>query len=117
SEEASTDGLATVRDRVIERGVAAGGRPLCTVLRPHLITEALLAHQSTAAAHVLSAAAKVRDAVLADEELHRLHLGSFMDWVGELIELEAAGVPDGSLTRLDASLARTRLHFAIEPLG
>jgi hypothetical protein len=59
----------------------------------------------------LSAAAKVRDAVLADEGLHRLHLGSFMEWVGELIELEPAGVADGALTRLDASLARTRLHF------
>ena len=96
---------------MIERGIAAGGRPLCTVLRPHLITEELLAHQSTAASHVLSAAAKVRDAVLADKKLHRLHLGSFMEWVGELIELEAAGVPDSTLTRLDASLARTRLHF------
>ena len=111
ADEASGDGLATVRDRVSGQGIVAGGRPLCTVLRPHLITEELLDHQSTAAAHVLSAAAKARDAVLADQALHRLHLGPFMEWIGELIELEAPGVPDGTLTRLDASLARTRLHF------
>ncbi|MBK5115377.1 MAG: hypothetical protein JJE23_00505 [Thermoleophilia bacterium] len=111
SDEGSGDRLSALRQELGERGIVVGERPLCTVLRPHLVTEDLLAHQSEVAAQVLSAAAKVRDAVLADEHLHRLHLGSFMEWVGELIEFDATGAADGALTRLDASLARTRLHF------
>jgi hypothetical protein len=100
-----------MRERLVGRGIVAGGRPLCTVLRPHLITEDLLERQRRIASLIASAAGKVRDAVLADERLNRLHLGSLHDWVGDLIELEARPVGVGALVRLDASLARTRLHF------
>lgn len=101
-----------LRDRLIENGIAAGDRPLLTVLRPHLITEDMLERQTSAASLIYSAALKVRDGVVSDERLHRLHFGSFMEWVGELVELDAASpVADGALARLDASLARTRLHF------
>jgi hypothetical protein len=100
-----------MRDRLVSRGVVADGRPLCTVLRPHLITEDLLSRQRGVASRIASAAGKVRDAVLADERLNRMHLGSLHDWVGDLLELEAKPVGVGALVRLDASLARTRLHF------
>lgn len=103
--------LAELREELARLGIVAGERPLCTVLRPHLITEEQLARQARAAGLVHSAAAKVRDAVLADQRLHRLHLGSFMEWVGDLVELEPAPVLDPTLARLDASLARSRLHF------
>ena len=103
--------LAELREELTELGIVAGERPLCTVLRPHLISEEQLARQARAAGLVYSAATKVRDAVLADQRLHRLHLGSFMDWVGDLVELEPAPVLDPALARLDASLTRGRLHF------
>ncbi|MBK5109849.1 MAG: hypothetical protein JJE10_00620 [Thermoleophilia bacterium] len=108
----SAERRAELGDRLFEEGIVAGDRPLLTVLRPHLITEELLARQTRAAELVFSAAVKVRDGVLSDERLHRLHFGPFMEWVGELVELDAASpVADGALARLDASLARTRLHF------
>lgn len=98
------------RERLQDRGVVADGRPLCTVLRPHLITPELLERQRTSAALVHSAAAKVRDALLADDDLGSLHLGALRDWIGVLLELESRS-SDVALLRLDASLARTRLHY------
>ena len=109
------DGAATqvaeLRERLVSRGVVADGRPLCNVLRPHLLTPELLERQTTSAGHVESAAAKVRDALLSDEDLGRAHLGGLREWVGDLLELEANPAGVGALLRLDASLARTRLHY------
>jgi hypothetical protein len=109
------DGAATqvseLRERLVSRGVVADGRPLCNVLRPHLLTPELLERQTSSAGHVESAAAKVRDALLSDEDLGRAHLGGLREWVGDLLELEANPAGVGALLRLDASLARTRLHY------
>jgi hypothetical protein len=88
-----------------------GGRPLCTVLRPHLVEEGLLAGQARAAGLVLSAVRRARKALAQDEELYRLHLGGLHDWIGRLLALEPKAAGEGALVRLDASLARTRLHF------
>jgi hypothetical protein len=103
--------VAELRDHLIDRGVVAEGRPLCNVLRPHFVTPELLAKQTESASRVHSAAGKVRDALLADDELGDLHLGPLRDWIGELLELEANPAGIGALLRLDASLARTRLHY------
>jgi hypothetical protein len=102
---------STVRRRLRELGLEAGEQPLCAVLRPHLISEADLAHQTEVAGVVLSAAGKVRDALLADRRLRDRHLGSFADWIEKVLELEARPAGVGALIRLDASLARTQLHF------
>lgn len=110
--EPDLDGsIAAWRERFAARGLATGGEPLCKVLRPHLIGEADLARQAASAALVLSALRKARAALAADAELYRLHLGGLHDWIGELLALEPRPVAEGSLVRLDASLARTRLHF------
>lgn len=111
AEGRSVEQLASRRARLDELGILAGERALCTVLRPHLVTEEQLAEQGRVAALISSAAIKVRDAVLADERLHRRHLGPFMEWIGELVELDTNPLADGALIRLDASLARTQLHF------
>jgi hypothetical protein len=103
--------VAELRQRVIDSGLVADGRPLCNVLRPHLITPELLERQTRSAGLVQSAAAKVRDALLADDDLGDLHLGPLREWIGELLELETNPAGVGALLRLDASLARSRLHF------
>lgn len=110
-EAGSDDQLASLRGRLAELGLVADERPLCTVIRPHLVTEEMLANQSRVAGLVVSAVTKVRDAVLSDEGLQRAHLTSFMEWAGELIELESPRTPDGAMNRLDASLAPDGLHF------
>ncbi|HEX8752480.1 MAG TPA: hypothetical protein VF731_03610 [Solirubrobacterales bacterium] len=93
------------------RGLELDGRPLCSVLRPHLLDADRFAHQQQVAALLLSALRKVAAAVLADRRLRDKHLGDLYEWIGHLIELEP-GVPgEAVLLRLDASLARTRLHF------
>jgi hypothetical protein len=103
--------LPELRRWLVERELAVGERPLCTVLRPHLIEEGDFAHQADVAAHVISAVYKVRDALLSDQELARDTLGSFREAVGALLDLERRPAGDGALMRLDSSLARTELHF------
>jgi hypothetical protein len=103
--------LPDLRRWLVDRELAVEGRPLCTVLRPHLIGEGDFAHQAEVAGHVISAVYKVRDALLADEELARDTLGNFREAVGALLELERRPAGDGAVMRLDSSLARTELHF------
>ena len=104
-----------------ERDLELDGRPLCSVLRPHFVTEERLAQQARVAALVLSAVRKVRAALTADQRLYRLHLGNLHDWIGDLLRLEPRVAGEGALIRLDASLARTRLHYietnADTPMG
>lgn len=59
----------------------------------------------------MSALRKVRGALDSDEELYRLQLGGLHDWIGHLLALEPRAAGEGALVRLDASLARTHLHF------
>ncbi len=111
AEGASADRLAQLRESLVSRGQSVDGRPLCTVLRPHFVTEEMFARQGDVAGLICSAAEKVRDALLADQHLAELHLGEFRSWMGDLLEVEARPVAEGAIIRLDASIARTRLHF------
>ncbi len=99
------------RGDLLERGLELEGRPLCTVARPHFVDEERLDHQAAIAALVMSALQKVRAALASDEELYRVHLGGLHDWIGGLLALEPRVAGEGALVRLDASLARTQLHF------
>ncbi|MGI9557239.1 MAG: hypothetical protein ACR2N5_04780 [Solirubrobacterales bacterium] len=121
AQELSAADLAGLSADLADRGQVVDGRPLCNVLRPHLLTRGLLERQSTAANQVVAAAGKALHALLADEQLSQLHLGRFSDWIGDVLEMEPRAVGQGSLVRLDAALARTRLHFveinADTPLG
>jgi hypothetical protein len=110
-DEALPAALPSLRQWMLERGLRIDERPLCTALRPHLVTEEELRRQSQLAERVISAVYKVRDALLSDRRLHLEHLGKFRDWIGDLVGLDRRPIADGALMRLDASLARTQLHF------
>lgn len=99
------------RNELLGRGLEVDGRPLCTVIRPHLVDEDRLAQQAKVAELLIGALRKVRAALQADDELYRLHLGGLHDWIGHLLALEPRVAGEGALVRLDASLARARLHF------
>jgi hypothetical protein len=99
------------RAHFMQRGLELGGRPLCTVLRPHFVSEERLDRQRRVAGLLLGAIHKVRAALTSNEQLYRAHLGNLHDWIGHLLALEPEAVGEGTLVRLDASLARTRLHF------
>ncbi len=105
------EGLDSLRKWLTDRELAVEGRPLCTVLRPHLVVEKDLDRQAQIAERLISAVYKIRDALLGDERLRRKHLGRFEEAVGGLLRDEKRAVADGALIRLDASLARTQLHF------
>jgi hypothetical protein len=110
-DESLGDALPSHRDWMLERGLRIDDRPLCTVLRPHLVAEEELRRQSQLAERVISAIYRVRDALLSNRGMHLEHLGKFRDWIGDLIGLDQRPIADGALMRLDASLARTQLHF------
>jgi len=110
--EADLDGrIEAWRRHFSERELELDGRPLCSVLRPHLLDEERLARQAEVARLLVGALARVRAALDVDEALYRLHLGNLHDWIGHLIALEPRPAGEAPLLRLDASLARTRLHF------
>jgi len=64
------DALPSLRKWMLERGLRIDDRPLCGVLRPHLVAEDELRRQTQLAEHVIAAIEKVRTALLEDEKLH-----------------------------------------------
>jgi hypothetical protein len=104
-------GIPALREWMVEHGLRIGDRPLCNVLRPHLVAEEDLRRTSAIAERIISAVYKVRDGLLANLDLHARHLGRFREWIGDLLDLDARPAGDGALLRLDASLARTQLHY------
>ena len=103
--------LPALREWMIQRELRIDDRPLCTVLRPHLVVEDDFEHQARTAELILSAIYKVHDALLADRELNLRHLEKFHDWIGDLLDLDERPIADGAIMRLDSSLARTEHHF------
>ncbi|MEM1360312.1 MAG: hypothetical protein AAGF94_01175 [Pseudomonadota bacterium] len=94
-----------------ERGLLLKGRPLCSVARPHFVSESELKRQAHVV-HVLSSAlTKARDHVVADREREAEHLGRYYDWIGDLIALEPASTDHGAITRLDGFRAGNGLNF------
>jgi hypothetical protein len=110
-DDSLADELPALRKWMLDRDLRIEDRPLCTVLRPHLVVEDDLRHQTATAEVVMSAIYKVHDALLADEKLHLRHLEKFREWIGDLLHLDKRPVADGAMMRLDSSLARTQHHF------
>jgi hypothetical protein len=112
AEDGSLDAsIPELREWMLEQGLRIDDRPLCNVLRPHLIAEDDLVRKTQIAERIVSAIYKVRDGLVADPDLHAEHLGRFREWIGDLLELDKKPTGDGALLRLDASLARTQLHY------
>ena len=103
--------IPKLRQWMLDHGLRIDDRPLCEVLRPHLIAEDDLTRKTQIAERIVSAIYKVRDGLVADPDLHTRHLGKFREWIGDLLELDSRPAGDGALLRLDASLARTQLHY------
>jgi hypothetical protein len=103
--------LPALREWMLERDLRIEDRPLCTVLRPHLVSEDDLERYTQTAERVMSAIHKVHDALLSDRDLNLRHLEKFHDWIGDLLHLDKRPVADGAIMRLDSFLARTRHHF------
>jgi hypothetical protein len=110
-DDSLADALPSLREWMLERELRIDDRPLCMVLRPHLVAEDDFEHQTQTAEHVMSAIYKVHDALLSDRELNLRHLEKFHDWIGDLLHLDERPVADGAIMRLDSSLARTEHHF------
>jgi hypothetical protein len=110
-DDSLADAVPALREWMLERDLKIEDRPLCTVLRPHLVAEEDLDRQIETAEVVMSAIYKVHDALLADRDLNLRHLEKFHDWIGDLLLLDKRPVVDGAVMRLDSSLARTQHHF------
>lgn len=108
------DPVANDGERLEERlkavGLLEGGRPICRVLRPRLVTRERFQTERHVAASVVRALAGVLAAV-RDGAVSEAVTGGLTDWCRRVHELDPrpeAGVP--AFLRLDASLARTQLH-------
>src|SRR5918994_830369 len=72
------DSLPELREWMLARGLQIEDRPLCTVLRPHLVTVEDMRRQTQLAEHVIGAIEKVRAALLEDRDLHFIELNADM---------------------------------------
>src|SRR5262249_13665610 len=98
------DRMDGLRSWLADRELEVEGRPLSSVLRPPLVAEKDLDRQRAISELLIAAVYKIRDALLADEELRRENLGTFEEAVGHLLALEKKAVADGAMIRLDSSL-------------
>lgn len=100
-----------LRDAQQNRGLSIKGRPLCSVLRPHFVSENELKRQSNVVQVLSTALTKARDHVIADREREAEHLGRYYDWIGDLLRLEPSTTDHGAITRLDGFQSLGGLNF------
>lgn len=94
-----------------DRGLVMHDRPVCSVARPHFVGEdELLRHQHVVNV-LVKALVKARDHIVADRQREAEHLGRYYDWIGDLTQLEPAGVDHGAVARLDAFRSPSGLNF------
>ncbi|MDA4846742.1 hypothetical protein [Hoeflea poritis] len=94
-----------------ERRLLIRERPLCTVARPHFVTEDELKKHSHVVNVLSNALVRARDHVVANREREAEHLGRYYDWIGDLMHLEPEGVDHGAITRLDGFRADAGMNF------
>lgn len=107
-------GLAEESQKVLDEGLRAeglffGDRPLCAVLRPHMITSAQYAHVQQACRLVIGATLKLGAAMLHDDTL--LEPLRLSDGERRLVAVEPGYSAISAISRLDAFLAAAGLHF------
>jgi len=94
-----------------DRALLMHDRPVCTVVRPHFVSDGEFAQHRRVVKLLTSALTKARNHVVADRERDAHYLGRFYDWIGDLVRLEPAKVDHGAITRLDAFRSASGLHF------
>jgi len=97
---------AHLEEQQRRRGLFFGERPLCTVLRPRLITAEQYRFVATASEVILQAFAKAYAAALADRSV-RAQFGLF-DWEEDLIAVDPGFRDPSPTSRLDAFYAPDR---------
>jgi hypothetical protein len=81
------------------------------VLRPHLMTAYDISTLKAASEAVLSAHAKVLDAVLRDRDLKSTHFSGFLSWTEKVLKLDQPGPVRATCLRLDGSFKDGRPVF------
>jgi hypothetical protein len=94
-----------------DRALLMHDRPVCTVVRPHFVSDGEYSQHQRVVRLLTSALTKARNHVVADRERDARYLGRFYDWIGDLIRLEPAAVDHGAITRFDAFRSASGLHF------
>lgn len=89
--------------RLRDEGLYFGDRPLCSVIRPRLLTAAQYRHVGRASRLVVSAMEKVRQAAMADTELRTQF--RLLDWEERLIHADPRLPVASPVSRLDAFFA------------
>lgn len=94
-----------------ELGLTLGGRPLCTVLRPMLVTEAQYAEDAHVAETVLRALVKACDRLRQDADLARFYLGSWLEERKGLFGFDHGFRHESVFGRMDAYRTPQGLRF------
>ncbi|WP_419912451.1 hypothetical protein [Hoeflea sp.] len=94
-----------------ERRLLVRDRPICTVARPHFVSEADLKKHGHVVNALSSALTHARNFVVANREREAAHLGRYYDWIGDLMHLEPAGADHGAITRLDGFWTENGMNF------
>ena len=120
-EPLAVESAAWLTERQLERGLAFGDRPLCTVLRPRLLRHAEYDGLRAVSAQLLAAFQVAGEAAHADPVFRRqFHLS---DWEVTLLESSPRQGPLAPLARLDAfvdpadGVARITEYNAETPAG
>jgi hypothetical protein len=100
TESLALESAGWLDERQLERGLAFGDRPLCTVLRPRLLRAAEYDVLRTTCRDLLGAFAVIGDAAQSDREFRQqFHLA---DWEITLLESAPRLATQAPLSRLDA---------------
>lgn len=100
-----------LRAKISKDGLVENGRLLCNVLRPRFVTATRHAEERRASTTILEALQRVLAGVESGE-ISDAPLGDLADWVRRVRELDPnPKAVRPAFLRLDASLARTQLHF------
>jgi hypothetical protein len=100
TDELAQDSQWQLDEQLRQRGLFFGDRPLCTVLRPRLLSPAQYRHLQRRAALVLQAFATAYEAALADDAV--LDQFGLADWERDLVRVDPGFREPSPVSRLDA---------------
>ncbi len=103
SDDIAAASMQLLDTRLKTDGLYFGDRPLCSVIRPRLMTSAQYRHVSRASALVVSAMEKVRAAAMHDASIREQF--RLLDWEERLIHADPRFPVASPVSRLDAFFA------------
>ena len=103
--------MERLRDEERKLGHRIGRDSLCSVLRPHFISEKRLKLLSRVSEVVLSAHRKVLAAIMSNEKLRRESFSNFNRWMSGIYKFEVKRPIHATSLRFDAAFEGNRLRF------